>query len=78
MRATPLRKAERLSQTRKFSSWRPLPVGAAGVTMATPSSGGSSNSNDFEDFMSEVQDIEKSKTHEDSGEEDTSKTPDGE
>ena len=43
--------------------------------MATSSSG-SSSSKDFEDFISEVQDIEKSKTQDDSGDDDT-KTPDG-
>ena len=43
--------------------------------MATSSSG-SSNSKDFEDFISEVQDIEKGKAQDDSGDDDT-KTPDG-
>ncbi len=45
--------------------------------MATSSSGGSNNSKDFEDYISEVQDIEKSKVQDDSGEDDSSKTPDG-
>lgn len=44
--------------------------------MATSSSG-SNNSNDFEDFISEVQDIEKSGAQDDSGDDDSSKTPDG-
>ena len=45
--------------------------------MATSSSGSSTgNSKDFEDFISEVQDIEKGKSQDDSGDDDT-KTPDG-
>ena len=41
------------------------------------SKSGSSTSKDFEDFISEVQDIEKGKAQDDSGDDDSSKTPDG-
>ena len=42
------------------------------------SSSGSGNSKDFEDYVKEVQDIDKGRDHTlDSGDDDSSKTPDG-